>query len=207
MKKNKGLISIFLLIAFMPVFADFFADVFYLPINVSERRILKEKYICLAGDFGIWRKPYNNLKGHYHTGIDIKNPGEFSGAIEPVFACANGVVLSVNSSRASSYVIVEHNLRSGGRVYSAYTHISDIMVSPGDSVNHLSVLGSFIDHQKLDKWGEYLNHVHFEMLKAYPKKVGTANNRDIYSSYSVDITKKSEISKYFFNPRIFFLKE
>ncbi|MGE3063305.1 MAG: M23 family metallopeptidase [bacterium] len=207
MKKNKGLISFLLFALFLPLLGDFFADVFYLPISVEERRIFKSEYISPAGEFGIWRKPYKKIRGHYHTGIDLKNPGRMSGALEPVFSCANGIVLSASSSKSSSYVIIEHNLRSGDKVYSVYTHISDIMVSPGDSVNHLSVIGSFIDYQKLDKWGEYLNHIHFEMLKTRPKTAGFANNREIFSSYSIDITKKSDIEKFFYDPKIFFIRK
>lgn len=192
---------------FLPLWSEFFADVFYLPIAVQNRRVFKESYVSSAGEFGIWRKPYKKLRGHYHAGIDFKNPGNTSGALEPVFACANGVVLSASSSNSSSYVIIRHSLRSGAVVYSAYTHICDIVVSPGDSVTHLSVIGSFIDRQKLDKWGEYLNHIHFEMLKTKPKSAGFAGGREIFSSYSVDITKKKDLGDYFYNPEIFFIRK
>jgi len=189
----------------MPLLSDLIADAFYVPISVAERRILKESYISPAGEFGIWRKPYNKIKGHYHAGIDFKNPGKMSGAIEPVYACANGIVFSAYKNKSSSYVIIEHNLRSGSKVYSTYTHISDIVVSVGDTVNEFTVIGSFIDKQNLDKWGEYLNHIHFEMLKTKPKSIGKADGKEIFASYSIDIAKKSELGKFFYDPKIFFI--
>jgi len=205
MKKNKGFILILSVFFFIPLLSDFFADAFYLPISVENRRILKQSYISPAGEFGIWRKPYNKIRGHYHAGIDLKNPGSKSGAIEPIYACASGVVLSVWSNRSSSCVIITHNLRAGGMVYSAYTHISDIVVSAGDTVDQYTVIGSFIDRPKLDKWGEYLNHIHFEMLKVRPKSAGRVNGREIYASYSIDILRKNELNKFFYDPKIFFI--
>ncbi|PIP14354.1 MAG: hypothetical protein COX48_01315 [bacterium (Candidatus Stahlbacteria) CG23_combo_of_CG06-09_8_20_14_all_34_7] len=205
MKKNKVFFLLLCILLFMPLLGDFFADVFYVPIAIENRRILKDDYITSTGEFGIWRKPYNNLRGHYHTGIDFKNPGKKLGAIEPVYACANGIVFSIYSNRSSSYVIIEHNLRTGKKVYSTYTHISDVVVAIGDTVNHFTVIGSFIDHRNLDKWGEYLNHIHFEILKTIPKLAGIVNERKIYTSYTIDIIKKSELTNYFYDPKIFFV--
>ncbi|MEO0282043.1 MAG: hypothetical protein ABIN05_06825, partial [candidate division WOR-3 bacterium] len=76
MKKNKVFFLVFFSIFFFSkTFSELITDIFYLPIDVENRRVLKSFYINPEGDFGIWRKPYKGIKGHYHTGIDFKNPG------------------------------------------------------------------------------------------------------------------------------------
>lgn len=207
MKKNKVLSVIFIIFLSVGIFAEFYTDIFYLPIDVENRRILKSKYISSCGDFGIWRKPYKKINGHYHAGIDLSNPGSKKGALEPVYACGNGIVISTIGSGSSSVVIIKHKLRNGDNVYSAYTHISDIVVSVNDTVNEHSVIGSFIDFAKLDKWGEYLNHIHFEILKVMPKNAGMRGANQIYSSYSIDFVNKKMLNEHFYDPKIFFINQ
>lgn len=207
MKKNKVLFLIFLSIfLFLKTFPELVTDIFYLPIDVENRRVLKPSYINSSGDFGIWRKPYRGINGHYHTGIDFKNPGNKKGALEPIFSCGVGIVKSVIKNGPSSTVIIEHTLRNNRKVYSVYLHISDIMVSPNDTVDEKTVLGSFIDYKKLDKWGEFLNHLHFEMMKVPPKFVGMDRGDSIFNSYSIEIKKKNIIDDYYFDPKIFFIR-
>lgn len=208
MKKNKVFFLIFFLIfIFSKIYSELTADIFYLPMDVEDRRVLKKFYINTEGDFGIWRKQYKGIKGHYHTGIDLKNPGNKKGALEPIFSCGVGVVKSVIKNGPSSTVIIEHTLRNNKKVYSVYIHISDIMVNINDTVDEKSVLGSFIDYKNLDRWGEFLNHLHFEILKVPPRFIGINNKDSIFNSYSINITKKKEIDDYYFDPKIFFIRD
>ncbi|MFO8062793.1 MAG: M23 family metallopeptidase [bacterium] len=180
------------------------ADMFYLPFRASDRRVLKDRYITPSGEYGIWRKPYNNIPGHFHSGIDFKNPGSRPGEIEPVFSCSSGRVVSVLNNGSSSSVIIRHR-HNGGYIYSTYTHITDIVVSPGDSVSHRSVIASFIDKPHLDVWGEYLNHLHFEILKKEPMYIGIRQNTKTYLSYSIECRTGKQLNELFYNPRLFFI--
>ncbi len=199
MKKNKVL----LITIFLILYINIYCIKFYLPINVENRKIFKQSYLTNVGDFGIWRKPYNGLKGHYHTGIDFKNPGKSVGDLQPIFACAEGKVISIYSHGPSSTIIISHNL-GNKYVYSVYTHVSNIVVLPGDTVDHYTVIASFIDKPHLDTWGEYLNHLHFEILKIRPKYAGKYKGYDTYSSYSVSCFTKRDLFEKFYNPEIFF---
>ncbi len=181
-----------------------YATSFYLPFQAEDRTKFLKEYITPAGNFGIWRKPYNSLKGHYHAGIDFANPGEKTGDIQPIFACSYGKVISLHSNGPSSFIIISHKMQSGSTVYSVYVHVADIMVSIGDTVTPYSVIASFIDADKLDKWGEYLNHLHFEMLREKPKYGGKHKGKDFYTSYSVTCKSIEQLNKLYYNPELFF---
>ncbi len=180
---------------------------FYLPFQCENRRILKRAYITSCGDFGIYRKQYSGIPPHYHSGIDFKNPGGKPGDVEVIFASAEGKVISILNSNASSNIILKHNIDNNRVLFSTYTHICDIVVLPGDTVNKHTVLGSFIDAPRLDKWGEYLNHLHFEIMKVQPKYIGKRNGYDTYLPYSIDCTDKDTLYKYYYNPILFFIIE
>lgn len=178
---------------------------FYLPADIGNRRVLHGSDITPAGQFGIYRKPYNNIDAHYHTGIDIRNPGSTPGEINAVYASAEGTVISVLSNGSSSNVIIRHRIEDGRIIYTAYTHVSDIVVQPGDTVTHHTVIASFIDSEKLGKWGEYLNHLHFEFLKSPPKYIGYREGRKTYLSYSIDCKNREQLYEMFYNPILFFI--
>lgn len=199
---NKIKVLIFVLSSFAVLLLT--ADMFYLPFRAADRRILKNSYITPAGEYGIWRKPYNNIPGHFHSGIDFKNPGSRPGEIEPVFSCSRGKVISVLNNGSSSSVIIRHS-HNGGYIYSTYTHVCDIVVNPGDSVSHRSVIASFIDKPHLDIWGEYLNHLHFEILKTEPVYIGIKENEKTYISYSIECRSSKQLNELFYNPRLFFI--
>jgi len=200
MKKNKVVLIYIIII----LYQNLFAISFYLPINIPNRRILTKSIIEPAGDFGIWRKPYRGMKGHFHAGIDIRNPNRSIGAIEAIYACAEGKVISVYEHGPSSTIIIKHK-HHDKFIYSVYTHIADIVVEPGDSVNQFSVIASFIDKPQLKKWGVFFNHLHFEILKIAPKYDGKINGRDTYSSYSTQCKTLDILHYYFYNPKYFFI--
>lgn len=197
---------ILLLIPVLSFEDGYYAKKFYLPFSAADRRKFSFSYVTESGKFAVWRKPYNGIKGHYHAGLDFRNPGRKKGACEAVYSSAAGKVISVHKNGPSSFVIIKHNIEGGRTVYTAYTHINDIVVSPGDTVDHLTVIGSFIDRKGLDKWGEYLNHIHFEILKIPPKYAGLEKGRKVYTSYSVDCISRFDLYDKFYNPELFFEK-
>lgn len=207
MKKNKVLFFLLFYLFILKIHSNLITDIFYLPVDIPDRRVLKKSYITQKGEFGIWRKSYKNIMSHYHTGIDFKNPGKKAGQIEPVLSSGIGIVKSVIKNGPSSCVIIEHTLRNNKKIYSVYLHITDITVKINDTVNEKSIIGTFIDHTKLDKWGEYLNHLHFEMLKVPPKFIGFEKNDSLFYPYSIDVRSKSELVEKYYDPTIFFLKE
>jgi len=208
MKKNKVL-CLFILVIFLPLFSEengIFAKKFYMPFSTNNRNKFSWSYVTQSGNFAVWRKPYKGIKGHYHAGLDFKNPGKRKGAVEAVYASAKGVVYSLHKNGPSSFVMIKHNLEGNRTIYSVYTHINDIVVSVGDTVDYTSVIGSFIDKKGLDKWGEYLNHIHFEILKTAPKFIGNENGHPVYSSYSIDCISRFDLYDKFYNPELFFEK-
>lgn len=202
MRKNKVLY----LIAFIAfTFSSLAGSLFYLPFQSEDRRTFKQEYITPAGQFGIWRKPYNSIQGHFHAGIDFVNPGKKKGDIQPVFACYYGKVVSIHRNGSSSFIIISHNIDNGKTIHSVYVHVDDIVVEPGDSVTPYTVIASFIDANKLDKWGEYLNHLHFEVLRADPKDGGYYKGKRFYSSYSIDCRTRDKLNRLYYNPELFFI--
>ena len=76
-----------------------------------------------------------------HVGVDIRAPIN-----TPIFSIGNGIVYKTKNLKNDKYVVVKHKDASyRGRVddfYSAYLHLGEVKVKPGDLVNMGSVIGS-----------------------------------------------------------------
>jgi murein DD-endopeptidase MepM/ murein hydrolase activator NlpD len=107
--------------------------------------------------------------GRYHTGIDYRRPVTGTAA---VLATNRGTVarletMSPNDQGMGTNVILEHELESGGKVYSSYSHLASLApgLKVGAPVAKGQVLGTMggSGYGQADYWGV---HLHFEIKNA-----------------------------------------
>lgn len=113
--------------------------------------------------FGVPRT--SSVKGHLHSGIDLR--GKMS---QQVYAIAPGRVVAVYWPFPNRAVAVVHRMPDGTPVYSAYVHIEDIMVRPGDVVNDNTSLGRIFNGKELKRSRFGTPHVHLEIRKSMEDK-------------------------------------
>jgi murein DD-endopeptidase MepM/ murein hydrolase activator NlpD len=104
--------------------------------------------------------PFREL---YHAGVDwfrLDAAGQvdsFAAAGAPVRAVANGVVYLTQQIGSQGWIVViSHRLESGELVYSAYWHVSQLQVQPGQVVSRGQVIA--VVH---DQGGN--SHLHWEI--------------------------------------------
>jgi murein DD-endopeptidase MepM/ murein hydrolase activator NlpD len=99
----------------------------------------------IVADFG-WKTPALHQAGEVHTGIDY-----VAASGDPVFAAADGQVLSVEAESGGTYVTVRH----ANGFDTAYHPLGESAVRIGDCVSAGDVIG------RVGAPGTYL---HFELL-------------------------------------------
>lgn len=105
---------------------------------------------------------YNNNSGSrdYHLGIDIY------GTDGKVYATAIGKVVACSTSNSGAngrYVIVEHILSNGKKVYSFYAHLSEVKVKVNQQVNTNTQIG-VAGGSGYGKNNYYGRHLHFAIV-------------------------------------------
>jgi len=175
-----------------------------LPICIKERRSLAGITLTKIGEFGLWRKNRPNVRGHFHTGIDIKRPNH-NYDNEPIFPIAEGLVISKRDDGPYAQIIIEHTSENV-KYWSVYEHVAGILVNLNDRVEIGYPIARFMNRMELDEYGWQFDHLHCEILKVKPMKLrGDAKNIDRrYNSYSLVCYTKDELRKYFYNPILFF---
>lgn len=136
---------------------------------------------------------YNNNSGSrdYHLGIDIY------GTDGKVYATANGKVVACSTSNKGAngrYVIIEHTLSNGQKVYSFYAHLSEVKVKVNQQVNTNTQLG-VAGGSGYGRNNHYGRHLHFAIVNT----LKTAGNYYGYSTkFSGNKTTYSGVT--FYNP-------
>jgi murein DD-endopeptidase MepM/ murein hydrolase activator NlpD len=178
----------------------------YLPVNSGDRKSAESLKLTSIGKFGIARKARPDVPAHIHTGIDIVRPGA-NYTNEPIFAIADGTVISTRNDGAYAQIIIVHEL-NGPRFWTVYEHIAEIHVKPGDTVNPQMPIARFMNRNELNKYGWQFDHFHFEVLKYPPQKSApdAKHPTRFYSSYTLVCRNDSDLAKYFYDP-ISFLKK
>jgi len=95
-----------------------------IPVKSENRHDFSTIHLTEIGKFGLIRKARANIPEHYHTGIDIKRPGN-NYKDEPVYPIARGKVISKRSDGPYANIIIEHEI-NGSRFWTLYEHVSGI---------------------------------------------------------------------------------
>ena len=194
------------LFLFIPSLFILFQQQILLPINIKNRKDISQIHLTAIGAFGLVRKERKTVPSHLHTGIDIKRPGA-NYDNEPVFALAEGIVISKRTDGAYAQLIIAHQLNNKA-FWTIYEHVAGIKVNVNDHVNSESVIAGFMNKAELNHLGWQFDHLHLEILKIKPLKLAPskATPERFYNSYSLICFKKEDLDKYFYNPIDFMAK-
>jgi murein DD-endopeptidase MepM/ murein hydrolase activator NlpD len=132
---------------------------FYSPFMEQGRNSFPAVARRTFSRFGSYRA--SSVKGHLHSGIDLQ--GKMA---EQVYAVAPGRVAAVYWSFPNRAVAVLHRMPDGTPIYSAYVHIEDITVKPGDVVNENTPLGRIFNREEMKRSRLPTPHLHLEIRKS-----------------------------------------
>ena len=173
------------------------ATVWKLPLNTNDRKDWSTVFLEPDAHFKALRAPFDSVKLHYHTGIDLVNKTTESPG-EPVYAIAAGRVIAIEDPPPQRRITIEHRLPNGEKVWSVYIHIIDEKVKVGDTVNSETVIAQLMNATELEYFGWDYNHVHLEIMKKLPPNVAKFYQRKTFSCYTI-----AEVDKYFYDPEEF----
>ena len=163
------------------------ANEWFLPFRVADRK--DRKYLQIISTFGTARSSF--YKGHIHTAIDVM-PKIPAGSVD-VYSMAKGVVCSIHLGQQFKTIVIKHKLVSGEIIYTSYKHLEGICVRTGQQVNENTKLARVINKKEAKEYKGNYDHLHLEIRKSF----------DDYGCGSWLTMTKSELDKYFFNPKEF----
>lgn len=173
------------------------ASIWKLPLNTTDRQDWSTVFLEPDAHFKMLRAPFELVKLHYHTGIDLQNgSAEITG--EPVYAIAAGKVISIEDPPPQRRITIEHLLPNDEKVWSIYIHIIDEKVKVGDIVDSETVIASLMNVAELEMYGQEYNHVHLEIMKKIPLYCAEFQKRKTFTCYT-----EQEVDEYFYNPEEF----
>jgi len=142
----------------------------FLPVQSAARASATEIKLTPIGQFGLMRKARKGIPAHLHTGIDIMRRGQ-NYIDEPVFPASEGIVISVRDDGPFAQIIIEHEDRLLGKLWTVYEHVSGIRCSLGQKVYSQDTIARFFSREELNYYGWQFDHLHFEVMKAPPLTV------------------------------------
>lgn len=174
-----------------------------LPIRVENRKAIERLQLTEIGRFAVMRKGRTAVPAHFHTGIDIKRPSQ-NYINEPIFAVAEGTVISKRDDGAYAQLIIEHQ-NGKLKFWTVYEHIAGINVSLHARVTPGKPIARFMNKEELNRLGWQFDHVHFEVLKVAPLalKFDSSKPERLFSSYSLICYSESDLDRYFYDPLTF----
>lgn len=155
------------------------------------------------GAFGIMRKARPRIPAHFHTGIDIRRPGN-NYHFEPIYPIAPGIVISRRDDGPFAQLIIEHNV-AGNVFWSVYEHIAFIKADLHEEVYPDDPIAHFFNEELLDRYGWQFDHFHLEILKRRPIKIQSTENIPFrhFMSYTLTCFTKDELLDKFYDPLVF----
>ncbi len=85
---------------------------------------------------GVLSSPFGYRRGRYHAGVDITAKRG-----DPVFACADGVVIAAGKQKDFRGLGILVTLDHGKRISTDYAHLSKVLVCPGQRVREGQKIG------------------------------------------------------------------
>lgn len=185
------------------ILVSVFSTEIFLPIRTDNRKAIGSVQLTEIGKFAVMRKERPKVPAHFHTGIDIKRPGK-NYVDEPVFAVAEGIVISKREDGPYAQLIIEHQIEKQ-KFWTVYEHIAGLRVSLHERVTPAKPIARFMNEAELNKYGWQFDHFHFEILKVAPIPVrfDPAKPQRLFNSYSLICYSKNELHKYFYDPLVF----
>lgn len=174
-----------------------------LPIRSDNRRAIERIQLTEIGGFSVIRKARPTVPMHFHTGIDIKRPSQ-NYVDEPIFAVAEGTVVSKRDDGAYAQLIIEHQIGKL-KFWTVYEHVAGIRVALHDQVRTAKPIARFMNKAELDTYGWQFDHFHFEVLKVAPTplKFDPSKPHRRFNSYSLVCYSKRDLNRYFYDPLAF----
>lgn len=173
------------------------ASVWKLPLNTIDRQDWSTLILEPDDHFKALRAPFDSVKLHYHTGIDLQN-GNAGSPGEPVYAIAAGKVIAIEDAPPQRRITIEHALADGTKIWSVYIHIINERVRVGDIVDVETIIARLMNPTELDRYGWEYDHVHLEIMKKLPPIVSEFYDRKTFTCYS-----EGEVDEYFYDPQVF----
>lgn len=185
------------------ILVSVFSTEIFLPIRTDNRKAIGSVQLTEIGEFAVMRKERPKVPAHFHAGIDIKRPGK-NYVDEPVFAVAEGIVISKREDGPYAQLIIEHQIEKQ-KFWTVYEHIAGLRVSLHERVTPANPIARFMNEAELNKYGWQFDHFHFEILKVAPIPVrfDPAKPQRLFNSYSLICYSKDELHKYFYDPLVF----
>jgi len=172
-----------------------------LPIKTGDRTDWSTVVLEHDAHFKAPRAPFDSVKLHFHTGIDLQNGNTIQPG-EPVYPIAAGKVIAIEDPPPQRRITIEHRYTNRKKVWSVYIHIIEERVNVGDSVDTGTAIARLMNPAELETYGWDYNHVHLEIMKKLPPHVSEFYQRKTFSCYN-----EKEVDKYFYDPHEFLRKQ
>ena len=170
-----------------------------LPINTVDRQNLGTLFFEHDAHFKALRAAFDNIKQHYHTGLDIRS-GRIDFAGEPVYAIATGKVIAIEDPPPQRRITIQHLLPNGKKIWSVYIHIIEETVAIGEIVDSETMIARTMNAAELEVYGSEYNHVHLEIMKKLPPPASAYYQRKTFTCYT-----EQEVDKYYYDPELFLI--
>lgn len=162
------------------------------PLDTGKRSEWGSLLIFRKGNFLAERVTYAHLKAHVHTGIDLQNRSG-GGPGEPVYAAAAGRIYEVKLQAQGTRVTLQHLLAGGEIVYTSYIHVAGVQVKKRQWVDNRTVIARRFNREELKKYGNFYNHLHFQV-----------NKNPFIPEHTIQTQTISEAQERFYDPEFIF---
>ncbi|MBN1347849.1 peptidoglycan DD-metalloendopeptidase family protein [candidate division KSB1 bacterium] len=188
----------------LPAEVSNFSPDWRLPIDTGDRTNWNSIIFESDAHFMAYRR-YRGNQLRYHTGIDMQNGGEGGlrgGPGEPVYSMGPGIVLGTFEELPDQRVVIEHLLRDGRKVWTAYVHVTHSLVQRGQRVDAFTPIARRMSVAELERYGMHYNHVHVEVMKKLPPVISGQ-----YVWMTFHCTSPELVDEYFYDPKYFVLQQ